>query len=82
MKSILLILALCKQPDKQKHFIAGYCISSSSYLITKKKWVSVGLSYSIGAGKEIYDGFGYGNRDIKDFIFTGIGGSLIIPIRK
>ena len=81
MKTLLTILALCKQPDKQKHFIAGAAISSSSYLITKNKYFSVGLGVSIGAGKEILDGYGHGHRDVKDFIFTGLGSTIIIPIR-
>ena len=39
MKTLFLILALCKQPDKQMHFAAGNIISYSNFTLTKKNYL-------------------------------------------
>ncbi len=78
MKTLFLILALCKQPDKQMHFAAGNIISYSNFTLTKKKLFSLGLGCSAGVAKETYDLSGRGDASIEDLAFTVVGSFTIL----
>ena len=70
------------QPDKVKHFVAGAVIGGTTQFLTYKAtgnkntafFVGLGASTLAGVAKELYDKQGHGTPDIKDAVWTSIGG--------
>ena len=58
--------------DKALHFIAGVLLFMVGNFISPM--VGLGLSFTYGVGKEVYDSFGYGHVELKDALFTFAGG--------
>ena len=66
-----------KQPDKRKHFAAGFIISLSSGML----YPSLGLILGSFAGiaKEVWDSKGHGTAENMDVIFTCLGAVCAYP---
>ena len=87
MKTLILLLLPTLsftqiQPDKVKHFVAGAVIGGTTQFLTYKAtgnkntafFVGLGASTLAGVAKELYDKQGHGTPDIKDAVWTSIGG--------
>ena len=57
--------------DKQKHFVAGFGIST---VFGKERGVLMGCG--AGVAKEAYDSQGHGTVEFADFVHTCVGASL------
>ena len=90
MKVLLLLISLSCfsqiRKDLVYHTLAGgitaYTGYKLTYKITKNKWVSRGsgllLGWGIGYAKEyIWDASGRGNVNKKDFLYTGLGATIV-----
>jgi len=66
-----------KQPDKRKHFAAGFIIS----LAFGTLYPSLGLilGSSAGIGKEVWDSKGHGTVENMDAVFTCLGAACAYP---
>ena len=66
-----------KQPDKRKHFIAGFVISLlvGSFI----PLLGVIVAMLAGAVKEWWDSRGHGTVEALDFIFTSFGALVALP---
>jgi hypothetical protein len=64
--------------DKLLHLLAGAAIAATVALYADPIY---GLAAGIAAGiaKELYDRAGYGTPDIKDFIATAFGATVVLP---
>jgi len=58
--------------DKAMHFIVGVVIYALLHFINPI--VALIVVAVVGAVKEIFDGFGYGTPEAKDFFYTVLGG--------
>ena len=87
MKTLILLLlpfftTAQIQPDKVKHFVAGAVIGGGAQYLTYKAtgnkntafFVGLGVSTLAGVAKELYDKQGHGTTDVKDAMWTSIGG--------
>jgi ABC-type dipeptide/oligopeptide/nickel transport system permease subunit len=67
-----------KQPDKRKHFVAGFAISLLIGVFVP--WLGLVLAFIAGAIKEWWDSKGNGTPEWLDFIFTCIGAICAFPV--
>lgn len=87
MKTLILLLLPTLsftqiQPDKVKHFVAGAVIGGTTQYLTYKAtnnkktalFVGLGVSTLAGVTKELYDKQGHGTPDVKDAVWTSLGG--------
>lgn len=68
----------CGQPDKKKHFIAGFVISAIIGILIAP-WLGFALGCIAGIAKEWWDGHGHGTADVMDAIFTFLGAFTALP---
>lgn len=66
-----------KQPDKRKHFIAGFIISLVAGVFMPL--LGVVIAMLAGAVKEWWDSRGHGTVEALDFIFTSFGALAALP---
>lgn len=66
-----------KQPDKRKHFIAGFVISLLVGVFAPI--VGIFTAMIAGAVKEWWDSKGHGAVEVLDFIFACLGGLCAFP---
>lgn len=66
-----------KQPDKRKHFAAGFVISLIVGIFLP--WLGVLLGFVAGALKELWDKKGNGTPEWMDFVFTCLGALTASP---
>lgn len=66
--------------DKQAHFWAGMAIASALTAYGVLPLVSFGVAIVVAALKEARDALGYGTPDIWDFVATGLGAAVVLPL--
>ena len=72
------ILNESNEPDKKKHFIAGFVISAIvGFLLVP--WVGFATGCIAGILKEWWDSKGHGTADVMDAIFTFLGAFTALP---
>lgn len=66
--------------DKQAHFWAGAGIAATATLYTGLPLFGFVVAVLAAAFKEVFDNFGFGTPDKRDFIATVLGGLVVVPL--
>jgi len=64
-------------PDKLAHYFYGSLIAAACLLVMSPL-ASMAVVSVIAIGKEIYDGMGYGTREVADALWTIAGGAVVV----
>lgn len=64
--------------DKLAHILAGAAIAATVALYTTPVFGSI-AAVAAGAAKELYDRAGHGTPDMKDFLATALGATVVLP---
>lgn len=67
------------QIDKKAHAFAGAAIAATVALYTGSAHAGLLAGIVAGALKELWDRAGHGTPDLKDFLATAAGATVVIP---
>lgn len=70
------------EPDKAQHLLAGAAIAVSVKSLGGDASMALAASTVAGAVKELVDMTGYGTPDARDFIWTVVGGLVVVGAMK
>lgn len=66
------------EPDKAQHLLAGAAVAVSVKSLGGDASMALAASTVAGALKELVDAAGYGVPDARDFVWTVMGGLVVV----